>query len=192
MIITFGGSFNPPTVGHEEIARKMIEVYECEQLQFIPVGDHYEKKGLINSNHRVEMLELVCRGLDKASVNLVEVNQQRALTTYETLRIIESEYPGQEIRFVMGADNLEQLPKWENGMKLIENFKVIVLNRMYINVEKIIERCFSHLKEQFYILNVDGIQSVSSTQYRNYLENNHIVNPMIDQYCREQQLYGRK
>ena len=41
MIVVFGGSFNPPTIAHHQIAKHILKQTECEQFFFLPVGDQY-------------------------------------------------------------------------------------------------------------------------------------------------------
>ena len=49
LIAIYGGSFNPPTVAHENIARDILELPEIEKIIYLPVGDSYKKKSLISS-----------------------------------------------------------------------------------------------------------------------------------------------
>ncbi len=85
MIVVFGGSFNPPTIAHYEIAMHILKQNFCKKFYFLPVGDAYPKRGLITAKHRVAMLELLCEKLPQASVSLIEVQSEKVLTTYETL-----------------------------------------------------------------------------------------------------------
>jgi len=60
----FGGSFNPPTKAHIELAQKVIEKYVLDKVIFVPMGDFYVKEGLASSKDRLNMLKLACKPYD--------------------------------------------------------------------------------------------------------------------------------
>ena len=60
MIIVYGGTFNPPTTAHENIANILIEIYKPNKFILLPVGDKYTwKDNFASFDHRKKMLELV-------------------------------------------------------------------------------------------------------------------------------------
>lgn len=191
MIITFGGAFNPPTIAHYEIAKHLIKSLPCEQFFYLPVGDLYPKKGLTCGSHRINMLNLVCDQLEGASVCAIEVNASRVLTTFETLTILQKKHPQSSIAFVMGADNLNDLAKWQQFAELIKNFKLIIFKRDDLNIEKIIETNFKPYEQQFILMEAFGELHVSSTLYREHLMREDLVLTSVSQYIKTHQLYGR-
>ncbi len=191
MIVVFGGSFNPPTIAHYEIAKHILRQIDCDQFFFLPVGDQYPKKGLIASSHRVTMLQLVCEQLERASVSTIEIEANHVLTSFETLTLLKENNPTEEIAFVIGADNLEDLPNWAQYEQLIRNFKLIVFRRDDIDVDGIIARQFNRYKNQFIVLDSFGKMDVSSTQYRENLDRSNLVLECVDQYVKQHQLYRR-
>ena len=48
----FGGSFNPVTKAHVDLALEIVKMFNMDKVIFVPVGDNYNKKGLINEKHR--------------------------------------------------------------------------------------------------------------------------------------------
>ena len=44
----FGGSFNPVTKAHVDLALEIVKMFNMDKVIFVPVGDNYNKKGLIN------------------------------------------------------------------------------------------------------------------------------------------------
>ena len=59
MNIVFGGSFNPPTKAHKLILDKLFLLFKPDNIIIVPVGDNYQKKGLIDYTHRLEMVKLL-------------------------------------------------------------------------------------------------------------------------------------
>jgi len=189
MIVVFGGAFNPPTIAHYEVAKHMIKRSGVSKLLFVPVGDHYEKAGLVPAFHRVNMLKKVTQILPKTSVSTIEIDADCALKTMETLESIQNLYPEAEIAFVMGADNLYDLPNWYAYERLIETFKFMVLNRQNLEVKGFIEEHFPENKEKFILIDDFTALNISSTQYRSDTGAPNLVLPEVEAYIKQHSLY---
>ena len=191
MIVVFGGSFNPPTIAHYEIAMHILKQNFCKKFYFLPVGDAYPKRGLITAKHRVAMLELLCEKLPQASVSLIEVQSEKVLTTYETLSQLQKKYPEEEIAFIIGADNLKDLPNWFQYEQLMKTFKLIVFKRDDIEVNQLISNQFPSFKDRFIVLDAFHQRDISSTMYRENPNLTDLVLESVDDYIKRHQLYGR-
>ena len=128
--VLFGGSFNPPTKAHFEIARSIIEKFNVIDFVFLPTGNVYNKANLIDAKYRIEMLELLCKKLTNARVSDYEMKQTKYLGTYKTLEDFKGYY------FVMGADNFITLHQWINYPKVVIENHFIIINRNGIDLEK--------------------------------------------------------
>ena len=135
MIVIFGGSFNPPTIAHYQIAKHILTQLNCQHFFFLPVGDYYPKKGLISSVHRVAMLKLMCQELKRASVSTIEVEANHVLTTFETLTQLQMKFPQETLAFVIGADNLEDLMNEVENSVDEEIIEVYNRNILTINID---------------------------------------------------------
>ncbi|MDF2879627.1 MAG: nucleotidyltransferase [Clostridiaceae bacterium] len=130
VIVVFGGSFNPPTNSHFNLAEQIYDEYDyVEKILFVPVGNHYEKPGLIKSEHRFNMIKRVCDKNPKFEVSRVEIDADRQLYTIETLDLIQRENPGCVLWFVIGSDNLKEIYTWMKYNELVKNYKVLVVER---------------------------------------------------------------
>lgn len=140
-IAIFGGSFNPPLNSHLELAKQIIiNLDYVEKVIFVPVSTKYNRKNnLVDDNHRYNMLELMCNGEGKLEVSDIELTYGRQLYTIETLGILKNKYPEYDIYFIMGTDNLKDLHTWMKPEQILNNYKIIVLERNEDNIEKIIE-----------------------------------------------------
>jgi len=125
----FGGSFNPPTNAHLEIAKTALEEMELDKVYFVPMGNTYKKPGLIDEKLRYEMLQIACAKYEKIDVENIELNLTKSLTTIEAFKRIESKYSKTQNYYIMGADNFLKLPNWQNAEELITNYKLIVFAR---------------------------------------------------------------
>lgn len=191
MLVVFGGSFNPPTIAHYNIAKHILKNLDCRHFFFLPVGDQYPKKELIEAKFRVDMLKLLCAKLERTSVSTLEVEADHVLTSFETLSLFRQQYPNDDIGFVIGADNLKDLPNWVQADELIRYFKIIVFRRDDIDVDDLIQTLFKEQIERFIVLDSFGEMDVSSTQYRQDVKNDKLVLQEVDAYVHAHHLYGR-
>ena len=81
----------------------------------------------------------MCNGEEKLEVSDIELTYGRQLYTIETLGILKNKYPEYDIYFIMGTDNLKDLHTWMKPEQILNNYKIIVLERNEDNIEKIIE-----------------------------------------------------
>ena len=129
----FGGSFNPPHLTHKKIAIDLINNNYVDRVIFVPTGDKYNKKNLINSYYRINMIKEMIKDCDKLFISDYEVKGELKYT-YETLKYFKEKFNNDDIYFICGADNLSYIDKWKNYEEILSKYKIIVLNR-----DKIIE-----------------------------------------------------
>ena len=123
-----GGSFNPPTIAHLMLAEHIAGRY-ADQVMFMPVGDLYEKSGLVTSVHRLKMLELAIGSNPRFSLSVLEAEQSGRGYTIDTLRALQKTYPYAELLFMVGSDHLAGLPYWYKIVELLSEFKILLLTR---------------------------------------------------------------
>lgn len=191
----FGGSFNPPTYAHINIAKMSIEKFNLDAVYFVPVGNLYNKPSLIDENYRYEMLELICD--DKIKVESIELGRKEPLNTLQAFELIEQKYKNTENYYIMGADNFEKLPTWKNAKELIENYKYIIFERNGSNSKSMIDaqELLKQNRDNFKFLSVEQYSNVSSgiirklIQNQNYEECEKYTRPEIVKYIKENKLY---
>lgn len=190
----FGGSFNPPTRAHIELAMQTLTYFNLDQIIFVPVGDQYSKKDLIPAKHRIEMLRQICDG-EKLEVSDIELRMNHKLYAKDIFKILSEEYQGNELFFILGSDNLEKMPNWKNSTDLIKNYQYIILERNE-DVNKMIMKneLFSKYRKNFLILKTKTqYQTISSTLVRNHLKKKQqieaFVPEKIENYLKEHKLY---
>lgn len=191
----FGGSFNPPTYAHINIAKMSIEKFNLDAVYFVPVGNLYNKPSLIDENNRYKMLELICD--DKIKVENIELGRKEPLNTLQAFELIEQKYKNTENYYIMGADNFEKLPTWKNAKELIENYKYIIFERNGSNSKSMIDThdLLKQNRDNFKFLSVEQYSNVSSgiirklIQNQNYEECEKYTRPEIVKYIKENKLY---
>ena len=186
--VIFGGSFNPPTIAHYEIAKILKGLPGVSNLIILPVGMKYQKDSLINDDKRLDMVKLLAKRVN-ALVSDLELHNDKYYGTLHTLDELSKSFD--DIYFVMGADNLLHLDKWINYETLLDKYNFIVFTRDDIDCEKVIDEKFQKYKDHFllYPLHID----VSSTMVRdNIEENKELLLDEIYEYIKEKGLYEVK
>ena len=197
VIAVFGGSFNPPINSHISLAKDIVEKCEMiEKLIFVPVSTKYQKSKLASDEHRYNMLKLICENEEKLEVSNIELIQDKQLYTIQTLDFLKEQY-GQDydLWFVMGTDNLKQIGNWYNTERLLEEYKIIVLERENDRVEDLIKDSKLLEKYKKSLIKIDGIDKIflSSTMIRDKIKNGEEVEDFIDEevleYIKNNKLY---
>lgn len=199
-IVVIGGSFNPPTIAHLHIASLAKEFTKAKKCIFLPVGDNYNKKGMIPSKHRLMMLQSVICTESGDCIETYEIKCTSTPTTYQSLSYIKHKY-GEENNyyFVMGSDNLKDVSKWENANKLLDAFYLLTFKRANLDSVEIINQdpFLTKYAKKIITLNIanDIIQYTSSSLVRNMktLEEARIlIDPNVFDYIKRNKLYNFK
>lgn len=197
LIAVFGGSFNPPLNSHFSIAEQIINEYEnIEKVIFVPVNSKYQKPGLLENEHRYNMLKLVCDKSSNFLVSDIEIKNDRQLYTIETLELLQKEYPDNIICFIIGTDNLKIFSKWWSAKELVSKFKIFVIERDEDNMEEIIKKDEFLLenKNSFIKLKENIKSNISSSFVRDKLKRNKSIRYLtpdeVYYYIKENDLYN--
>ena len=197
VVAVFGGSFNPPINSHYMLAKQIIEkCSNIEKLIFVPVSTKYQKSKLASDEHRYNMLKLICEKEYKLEVSDIELKQDKQLYTIETLDLIKEKYgPEFEIWFVLGTDNLKQIDSWNSPERLLNQYKILVLERENDRVEELIKDIQLLEKYKESLIKIEGIDKIflSSTMIREKIKNGENIEEFIDKdvlkYIRDNKLY---
>jgi len=161
----FGGCFNPPHKMHKNIATKLVECGHLDKVILVPTGNDYEKKDLIDVEKRYEMLKILIHDIPYLRVSRYETTGGKV--TYQTLNYFKEKYPNDEIYFICGSDNLEELFTWDLYEDILKEYKVLVVARNHDQIDKIIEK-YKKYQNHIIIGNVNE-DNISSTEIRKWI-----------------------
>lgn len=190
----FGGAFNPPTIAHEKLALEIAEKYNLDKVYFVPVGNFYNKKDLVDEKERFKMLKLISS--DKIDVLPIEFNMNKNLNTSEALELINNEYKNVDRYFIMGGDNLEKLSSWQNPENCLNGNKFIAIERGK-KISNIIENdnLLNKYSKNIFTLENNNLYTYNSTEVRNAIKekNSEVINKMLNKkvysYIKIEKLY---
>lgn len=179
----FGGTFDPLHIGHLVAARLAKEAMQLDRVIFIPAGIPPHKIGhdITAGDKRLQMVVLAVGYEPDFAVSDWEISQDEATYTVDTLEYFASQFPEDELYFIMGADMLCDLPNWKEPQRILQLAQIIGMKRPGF----VVDECQSKLLQIF----ADGIERVhyvempgleiSSTWLRDRLRQRRSVDYLI-------------
>ncbi len=129
----FGGSFDPPHIGHLEIIKQALTSLDIDTLIVVPAFlNPFKSKSFAPADLRLKWLSAMTQELNDVEVSSFEVEQNRPVTSIETVKHFMNK--GDTIYFIIGADNLESLPQWKNFDELDKLVTWVVATRNGITI----------------------------------------------------------
>lgn len=200
----YGGTFNPPHLGHLTAARAVFELLGLDLLLLIPAGLPPHKElpaGSPTPEQRLEMTRLAGEQLglgDKVRTLDIELERGGRSFTSDTLAQLKARYPDSELWLLMGTDMFLTLQAWHEPEKILSLAGIAAFGR----TEEDTEELFSAQREYLYktypqarifTLTIPGVIEVSSTELREKLakgEGGNLLAPAVYGYILREGLYN--
>ena len=181
--IVLGGSFNPPTLAHRDLAihaaGKVSEITgRPADTILVPSSDAYVRRKMakqqvhglcFREEARRDMCLAMLQGYGGA-VDDIEFGNDGRGCTYETMRKLQDADPDNEYMFLAGADKLRIMPRWRSIEKFLSEFTIVVTARDGASAKKAIanDPVLSRFQDSFIVIpELDGPHvGASSTKAR--------------------------
>ncbi len=189
-----GGTFNPVHNGHLYLAEQAIEYLSLEKLLLVPNGNPPHKSELsVSSEDRLQMLKLAVKDNPKLQIDTFELDFEGYSYTYKTLEYMKKKYPNDELYFIAGADNIDEISGWRFPERIFSLATVVFVSRPphKMNVESLnyLKERFDARLEWFFVEGMD----ISATEIRRCITAGLEISKMLPQgvaeYIRENHLY---
>lgn len=128
----YGGSFNPPHVGHSLAAREMTDRLGLDRLLIVPAAVPPHKAlpdGSPGAADRLELCRLAFAGIPKAEVCDLELRREGPSYTIDTLRALRQSMPDDELFLMMGTDMLLSFDLWREPEEIARLATLAVVRR---------------------------------------------------------------
>jgi nicotinate-nucleotide adenylyltransferase len=119
----FGGTFDPPHVGHLLLASDAREALRLDRLIFIPAGQQPFKVNtppVASPRDRLEMVRLAIADDANYAVDDTEITRTGLSYTVDTLEHLGERYAGAELFLLLGQDSLAGFPEWRSPARIQE------------------------------------------------------------------------
>jgi nicotinate-nucleotide adenylyltransferase len=129
-IALFGGSFDPPHVGHLLAAAYVLATEPVDELWFVPVHQHpLGKKMAAPFEHRAALCEVLARELPRARVSRIEQELGGEVRTVDMLEHLQKTRPGDRFALVLGTDLAAERPQWKRFDRIERLARIITISR---------------------------------------------------------------
>lgn len=111
-----GGTFNPIHNGHLIMAQAVGEQLGLDRVYFMPdnLPPHIDPKGAIDPKKRVSMVAAAIHDNPLFALELIEIRRGGVSYTLDTMRALKKAHPNTDYFFIVGADEVNYLPKWHD------------------------------------------------------------------------------
>jgi len=127
----FGGTFDPPHLGHLALAEWARERLRLDRVVFVPAGDppHKRARTVTPAATRLAMTELAIAGREGFEISRVELDRTGPSYTVDTLRTLASERPHARWYLLIGEDSLAELSTWRDPATVVRLATPVVARR---------------------------------------------------------------
>ena len=135
----FGGTFDPPHIGHLVAAVNVRHALELDVVLLIPAGSPWQKLGtraITPAPDRLAMVQAAVAGVEGLEACDLEVERSRAAGgdpapsyTVDTLLALSDRYPGAQLFVIVGTDAAAGLPSWSRPDEVVRLARFVVVDR---------------------------------------------------------------
>ena len=200
----YGGTFNPPHLGHVTAARAVFELLKLDLLLLVPDGQPPHKTlppGSPTAEQRLEMTRLAGEQLglgEKVRTLDLELRREGRSYTAETLRQLHQQYPEDELWLLMGTDMFLTLQAWREPEEILSLAGIAAFGRTEADTEELfaVQRDYlyrTYPQARIFTLTIPGVVDVSSTELRDMLargEGGNLLPPAVYGYILREGLYN--
>jgi len=127
----FGGSFDPPHIGHLLADVDAYESLALDKLFFVPAATQPLKVGMASAaaHQRLAMVTLLVGADPRFGVDAVEIDRAGLSYTVDTLETFAQRFPKAERFYLIGEDAMAAFGAWRNPEQILKLAKLAILRR---------------------------------------------------------------
>jgi nicotinate-nucleotide adenylyltransferase len=194
----FGGTFDPPHLGHLILAERCREAAKLDEVWFLPSYSppHKTERGVARFEHRCDMVTLAITGQPNFRVEPIEKELPPPSYTVQTLEELRTRYPIHDFTLIIGGDSLRDLPTWHKPKKLLKLAEIVAVARPGIHIPTTSELAASlRVTEEDLMLQIVAcpLIDLSSRELRQRVKEKKTIRfavpRSVEEYVRERKLY---
>ena len=125
----FGGTFDPPHVGHLVVAQDALEKLDLDRLVVVPAGSPPHRESVLDPDTRLELVRRAFEDDDRIQVSDVELRREGPSWTVDTLQWARRELDPDTLFLIVGADQLRSFRGWREPERILGLARLAVMTR---------------------------------------------------------------
>jgi nicotinate-nucleotide adenylyltransferase len=195
-----GGTFDPIHMGHLIIAEEVRARLDLAEVLFVPAGQPWLKpnNAILPAEHRVEMVHLAIADEPSFKLSTMEIERAGPSYTVDTMAELSRQIgAGDKLFFILGWDNLNQLPQWHEPSRLVRMCRLVPVRRVGYPSPDLdsLEAAVPSLSQSIIMLDTPQIE-ISSSEIRERvvrgLSIHQLVPEPVERYIKQYRLYVRE
>ena len=192
-----GGTFDPIHIGHLKVAEEVTASLNLSEVIFMLAGQPWLKADNLISlaEHRLEMIRLALAGKANFKLSTMEIERPGLTYTVDTMAELERQLGSKdELFFILGWDNLTQLPQWHEPSRLIKLCRLVAVPRVDFPIPDLtsLEAAIPGLSKSVILLDEPHID-INASEIRERvaqgLSISQLVPEPVERYIKEHKLY---
>jgi nicotinate-nucleotide adenylyltransferase len=162
-----GGSFDPPHLGHLEMAKVAQDFLNLDTILFVPAATQWQKVHSAASDVRAHMTQLAIANNPHWQVSFVDIDRGGDTYSVDTITQLRKMHPDDELFFILGSDSANGLESWKQAEELKQSVTFAVVERFGVAIE---------VPVGFKFVEIPGkVSPISSTEIRKLVHESNSV-----------------
>ncbi len=192
-----GGTFDPIHIGHLIVAEEVRARLNLVEVLFVPAGQPWLKPSspISVAEHRVQMVRLAIANKPYFKLSTMEIERPGPSYTVDTIAELQGQLDaGDELFFILGWDNLAQLPQWHEPSRLVKICRLVAVPRPGYSPPDLnsLEAVITGLSQRVIMLDKPEVD-IDATEIRDRvaqgLSIHHLVPEPVERYIKQHGLY---
>jgi nicotinate-nucleotide adenylyltransferase len=138
LIGVFGGTFDPPHIGHCILAEEARQCLELDQVLWVPAGQppHKPDWPISSIEDRLQMVNAITTSNASFALSRVDVDREGPHYSKDTLQHLQESLPDAKLVYLIGADSLRDLPTWQDPQLFVERtYAIGIMQRPWVDYD---------------------------------------------------------
>jgi nicotinate-nucleotide adenylyltransferase len=192
----FGGTFDPPHLGHLILASEAWATLSLTRLLWVIAPDppHKQSQAVSPLHHRLAMLERALAEDEAFEISTIEMEREGPHYSVDTMRLLREARPSAEFTFLIGGDSLRDIPSWHHPSEFLALCDALgVMRRPGDSIDlTALESALPGISEKIRFIDAPLLEISSREIRRRVAEGKpfrYYLPPKVYEYIREHRLY---